>query len=130
MATANRTTSNRSAGVVAPRSVAIPARRSGSRAIVFASLLEHDPMSTKNRALSCLFLPMSTKNRALSCLFLLKTSIRPWARRGTCYKAANWIHVGRTVGRGKKSRVHAQIIPIKDVWLYPLRRDFSSVLVR
>jgi len=48
--------------------------------------------------------------------------------RGTCYKAANWIHVGRTVGRGKKSRVHQQIIPIKDIWLYPLHKDFRSIL--
>ena len=35
---------------------------------------------------------------------------------------------GKTTGRGKKSRVHAQIIPIKDIWLYPLRKNFRSVL--
>jgi hypothetical protein len=40
------------------------------------------------------------------------------------------IHVGRTVGRGKKSRVHQQIIPIKDIWLYPLHKAFRSVLGR
>jgi len=34
------------------------------------------------------------------------------------------------VGRGKKSRVHEQIIPIKDIWLYPLHKNFRSVLVR
>jgi hypothetical protein len=49
---------------------------------------------------------------------------------GTCYKAANWVHVGQTVGRGKKCPVHQQIIPIKDIWLYPLRRDFARVLCR
>lgn len=61
---------------------------------------------------------------------LLETFVESPRHRGTCYKAANWIHVGRTVGRGKKSRVHQQIIPIKDIWLYPLRRDFASILVR
>ena len=33
-----------------------------------------------------------------------------------------------TVGRGKKSRVHQQIIPVKDIWLYPLRQHFRAVL--
>ena len=59
---------------------------------------------------------------------LLETFVESPRHRGTCYKAANWIHVGRTVGRGKKSRVHQQIIPIKDIWLYPLQRDFASIL--
>ncbi len=57
-----------------------------------------------------------------------RPSWRRSATGGTCYKAANWVHVGQTTGRGKKSRVHHQIIPIKDIWLYPLRKDFASVL--
>ena len=61
---------------------------------------------------------------------LLETFVETPRHRGTCYKAANWIHVGQTVGRGKKSTVHKQIIPIKDIWLYPLRKDFRSVLSR
>ena len=61
---------------------------------------------------------------------LFETFVETPRHRGTCYKAANWIHVGRTVGRGKKSRVHEQIIPIKDIWLYPLHKNFRSVLVR
>ena len=61
---------------------------------------------------------------------LLETFVESARHRGTCYKAANWIHVGRTVGRGKKSRTHEQIIPIKDIWLYPLQNDFRSVLGR
>ena len=48
--------------------------------------------------------------------------------KGTCYKAANWIHMGRTVGPGKKSSSHLQLIPVKDIWLYPLRRDFANIL--
>jgi hypothetical protein len=61
---------------------------------------------------------------------LLETFVETERHRGTCYKAANWIHVGQTVGRGKKSRVHHQIIPIKDIWLYPLRKDFRTLLAR
>jgi hypothetical protein len=36
--------------------------------------------------------------------------------------------VGQTTGRGKKSTVHQQIIPIKDIWLYPLHKNFASLL--
>ena len=59
---------------------------------------------------------------------LLETFVESMRHRGTCYKAANWIHVGQTTGRGKKSTVHHQIIPVKDIWLYPLRKDFAGVL--
>ena len=59
---------------------------------------------------------------------LLETFVQTNLHRGTSYKAANWINVGKTVGRGKKSRVHEQIIPIKDIWLYPLRKNFRAVL--
>jgi len=61
---------------------------------------------------------------------LLETFVESARHRGTCYKAANWVHVGQTVGRGKKSRTHQQIIPVKDIWLYPLQKDFRSVLGR
>ena len=59
---------------------------------------------------------------------LFETFVESERHRGTCYKAANWVHVGQTTGRGKKSRVHHQIIPIKDIWLYPLRKDFARLL--
>jgi Domain of unknown function (DUF4338) len=61
---------------------------------------------------------------------LLETFVESHRHRGTCYKAANWIHVGQTVGRGKKCPVHRPIIPIKDIWLYPLRKHFARVLCR
>ena len=59
---------------------------------------------------------------------LLETFVETQRHRGTCYKAANWTLVGQTTGRGKKSTVHHQIIPIKDTWLYPLRKDFATAL--
>lgn len=44
--------------------------------------------------------------------------------------AANWTQIGQTLEHGKKSAVHHQIIPIKDIWMCPLRKDFRSVLCR
>lgn len=59
---------------------------------------------------------------------LLETFVQTDRHRGTCYRAANWTHVGQTVGRGKKALTHEQTLPIKDVWLYPLRRDYADHL--
>jgi len=59
---------------------------------------------------------------------LLETFVETQRHRGTCYKASYWTLVGQTVGRDKKNRVHSQIIPVKDIWLYPLRNNFRAVL--
>ena len=48
--------------------------------------------------------------------------------QGTCYRAANWIHVGQTKGRGKCSVSTKPTLPTKDIWLYPLCRDFRQIL--
>jgi hypothetical protein len=61
---------------------------------------------------------------------LLETFVESPRHQGTCYKAANWIRVGRTTGRGKLSTSHQPTLPAKDIWLCPLRRDFADVLTR
>ena len=60
---------------------------------------------------------------------LLETFVEFERHRGTCYKAANWINVGRTSGRGKKSTSNKALIPLKDIWLYPLRKNFAAFLL-
>jgi len=52
---------------------------------------------------------------------LLETFVEQGRYLGTCYKAANWLYVGSTTGRGRDSQSHRATLPIKDVWLYPLR---------
>jgi hypothetical protein len=49
---------------------------------------------------------------------------------GTCYKAANWVHVGQTKGRSRQDRHSNMKVPIKDIYLYPLRSDFKRTLCR
>jgi hypothetical protein len=39
---------------------------------------------------------------------------------GTCYRAANWIEVGRTAGRGRQDRGHERRQAVKQVWVYAL----------
>jgi hypothetical protein len=47
---------------------------------------------------------------------------------GTCYKAANWISLGRTTGRGKNDHTYRINRSLKKVLGYPLRRDFREAL--
>jgi len=61
---------------------------------------------------------------------LMETFVETPRHRGTCYQAANWIKVGQTAGRGKKCPTTKPILPIKDIWLYPLHKNFRSILCR
>jgi Druantia protein DruA len=61
---------------------------------------------------------------------LLETFVQSDRFRGTCYKAANWVYVGQTTGRGKLSVSTKPTLPIKDIWVYPLSADFRQVLTR
>jgi hypothetical protein len=47
---------------------------------------------------------------------------------GSSYRAANWRCVGQTQGRGKLEKHHRQIVPIKWIFVYPLRDDFRTLL--
>ncbi len=44
--------------------------------------------------------------------------------QGTCYKASNWLYLGKTTGRGKNDQTKKPNRSIKAVWGYPLYRDF------
>lgn len=61
---------------------------------------------------------------------LLETFVEFERHCGTCYKAANWINVGRTTGRGKKSTSNKALIPLKNIWLYPIRKNFAALLLK
>lgn len=47
---------------------------------------------------------------------------------GTCYKAANWLCLGQTTGRGIKNKTQAVLLSLKDVLGYPLSKDFRQIL--
>jgi len=59
---------------------------------------------------------------------LLETLVDPARYRGVCYRAANWIEVGMTQGRGRMDRSgRAQGIR-KQIFLYPLHRHWRQRL--
>jgi hypothetical protein len=61
-------------------------------------------------------------------IYFLETFVDTQRFKGTCYKAANWIYLGDTTGRGKNDQTHKVNRSIKAVWGYPLSVDFREVL--
>jgi len=61
-------------------------------------------------------------------IHLLETFIDPARFRGVCYRAANWIYLGLTSGRGHNARTNRCDQPRKELWVYPLGADFRQRL--
>ena len=59
---------------------------------------------------------------------LLETFVDKRRFSGTCYKAANWLRLGDTQGRGKLDTAHAHALPVKSVWVLPLTPRFRDAL--
>jgi len=58
----------------------------------------------------------------------LETFVDQERFHGTCYRAANWVHLGQTTGRGIKEKTRKVTRSIKDVLGYPLLKDFRAKL--
>ena len=61
-------------------------------------------------------------------VYLLETFVDRNRFRGTCYKAANWILTGQTKGRSRNDRNHTIQVSPKDIYVYPLNKDFRGRL--
>jgi len=59
---------------------------------------------------------------------LLETFVERERFRGSCYRAANWLHLGQTQGRTRQDRQHRLQAPVKEVFVYPLQRNFRQQL--
>ena len=63
-------------------------------------------------------------------IYFLETFVDPERFRGTCYRAANWVLLGRTTGRGKDDQTGRPNRSIKEVLGYPLTPRFRQLLQR
>jgi hypothetical protein len=61
---------------------------------------------------------------------LLETFVERERFAGTCYRAANWQVLGATTGRSRQDRTRSLQVPVKDVFVYPLRHHFREELTR
>jgi hypothetical protein len=59
---------------------------------------------------------------------LLETLVDTARFNGTCYRAANWIDLGKTSGRGRMDRHHRNDIVPKTIFVFPLRRRVQQAL--
>ncbi len=59
---------------------------------------------------------------------LLETFVERDRFMGTCYRAANWIHLGHTTGRSRNDTHFNISVPVKDVYVYPLSGKFREAL--
>ena len=59
---------------------------------------------------------------------LLESFVENGRFKGTCYKASNWIFVGQTKGLGKVYWGRKESLPKKDIYLYPLNKNFKHLL--
>jgi hypothetical protein len=63
-------------------------------------------------------------------IYFLETFVDPERFRGTCYRAANWVLLGRTTGRGKDDQTGRPNRSIKEILGYPLTPRFRQLLQR
>ena len=85
-------------------------------------------LASKILAMTARRLPDEWENQYGTRPVLLETFVDTERFTGACYKVANWTYVGKTKGRGKLGPAGKQSVPIKDIWLYPLCRQFKKQL--
>ena len=85
-------------------------------------------LASKLLAMASRTLPADWEDRYGYRPVLLETFVEQERFAGTCYRAANWTCVGQTQGRGKLGDHRLGQVPIKTVWMYPLRKDFRAEL--
>lgn len=59
---------------------------------------------------------------------LMETFVQKNKFQGTSYKAANWIYLGDTKGRGKFDSKHSNSAPIKTIWVYHLAKKMKKIV--
>jgi len=85
-------------------------------------------LASKILALNARQLPYDWEDKYNIRPVLMESFVEKNRFAGTCYKAANWCNVGQTKGRGKLGPPGKISVPIKDVWLYPLNKNFRALL--
>ena len=85
-------------------------------------------LASKALSMVCKRIPTDWQQRYKYRPVLLETFVEKNRFSGTCYKAANWINVGTTQGRGRDDRFKKANLPKKDIFLLPLHKEFHKML--
>jgi hypothetical protein len=85
-------------------------------------------LASRLLALAVQRLPEDFEQRYHYRPYLLESFVDSARFAGTCYRAANWIRVGRTQGRGRQDRFRQASETVKDIYMYPLEKGFRAQL--
>jgi hypothetical protein len=75
--------------------------------------------------------------KRLPCDYAERYGIEPWLVEtfvdraqfaGTCFQAANWVCIGTTKGRGRNAPTSRPVTSRKDIYLYPLKKDWRKAM--
>ncbi len=102
---------------------------SNSRFLIFP-WIEVSGLASKILSLAARQLPEDWFSVYQVSPLLLESLVDPARFSGTSYRAANWIHVGTTQGRGRMDRYQNVQPHVKEIFLYPLRPRARELLCR
>ena len=99
-----------------------------ARFLILPWIKSHN-LASRILAMSAKMLPQHWQEQYGYRPVLLETFVEKPRFKGTCYRAANWVFLGQTKGRGKLGPAGKQSVPIKDLLVYPLDRHFRDLLM-
>ena len=76
----------------------------------------------------CRRLPRDWQSKYGHRVWLVESFVEADRFRGTCYRAANWHHVGTTQGRSRQDRHHQLQVARKEIFLCPLHPKYRQEL--
>lgn len=98
-----------------------------ARFLILPWIISHN-LASRILSIAAKQLPFDWQKRYNYQPVLLETFVQKDRFKGTCYRAANWILLGQTQGRGKLDRYNKYPLPIKDIFVYPLNKSFRQIL--
>jgi len=107
----------------------LPRVVNNSRFLIFPWIQVHE-LASKILSLAAHQLPDDWLDAYRVKPLLLETLVDPRHFSGTCYRAANWTHVGTTQGRGRMDRNRDVERHVKEIFLYPLHPQARALLCR
>ena len=96
-----------------------------SRFLIRPSVQCHN-LASKVLSLTMVVLPDDFERRFGYRPWLVETFVDTSRYSGACYRAANWIPVGMTKGRGRQDRLKQFALSPKMIYVYPLEKDFRK----
>jgi hypothetical protein len=81
-------------------------------------------LASKVLSMSMSVLPIDFESRYGYKPLLVESFVDTDRFSGTCYRAANWIEVGKTKGRGRQDRFKQSALSRKAIYVYPIDKEF------